>query len=397
LSLLYRRISLRADLLGTVKSKLLIFELRMMGDAVMSLPFVRVARQRYSVHVCCHPANVDVFRTHLPADQIIPWLPPWFATTPAGPWEHWRRSGFRDFIRKVRSIRADIALGVWGEARTHVLLRLSGAPVRIGLPMNRRNFYGSQLSWRRLQIWLGRGLVLLATVGLGRKLLTKKINRRSYLQHHLVDWEQMAEAVGLLWDTSPPWFQAVPGRLPVPVAEWLEAGRVRQQRAWLWHLGARWPGRRWPVERIRTVIQKFFLPRKIPLLLLQSPEAEIPPELVGIAPAFIPADLPELITILNAADFLVCNDTGVGHLGSALGKRVITIFGAGMPEWIAPFGNADFIVRQPVCPHHPCLDRCVQPSYICRDAVTEEMVERQIARVLADSLTSSSSLSSSSS
>jgi ADP-heptose:LPS heptosyltransferase len=220
-------------------------------------------------------------------------------------------------------------------------------------------------------------------VALRRKLLTKKINRRSYLQHHLVDWEQMAEAVGLPWDTSAPWFQPLPGRLPAPVTAWLEAARARNEQAWLWHMGARWPGRQWPVERIRTVIQKFFLPRKIPLLLLQSPGEEIPPELAGIAPGFTPAGLPELITILNAGDFLVCNDTGVAHLGTALGKRVITIFGAGMPEWIAPFGNEDFIVRQEVCPHHPCLDRCVQPSFICRDAVTEEMVTGQIARVLA--------------
>src|ERR1041385_462589 len=103
-----------------MKPALLIFELRMMGDAVMSLPFVRAALCKYTVFVCCQPSNIDVFRTHLPLDQIIAWRPPWLEETLAAKWAKWRTADFRNFVRRVRAAKPQIALGVWGEARTHV-------------------------------------------------------------------------------------------------------------------------------------------------------------------------------------------------------------------------------------------------------------------------------------
>jgi len=84
---------------------------------------------------------------------------------------------------------------------------------------------------------------------------------------------------------------------------------------------------------------------------------------------------------VNAADFLICNDTGVSHIGAALGKPVISIFGASLPQWFGPYDNSAFAVQHDVCPHRPCLDRCVMPSYVCIEAVTVEMVRQQAEKL----------------
>ena len=44
-----------------MKSRLLVVELHHLGDAVMSLPFVRGAQQRFEVHVLCRPATRAVY------------------------------------------------------------------------------------------------------------------------------------------------------------------------------------------------------------------------------------------------------------------------------------------------------------------------------------------------
>ena len=60
-----------------VKPNLLVFEMRLLGDAIMSLPFIRAAQEKYNVFVCCQPAVGDVFRLRLPEEQVICWRPPW--------------------------------------------------------------------------------------------------------------------------------------------------------------------------------------------------------------------------------------------------------------------------------------------------------------------------------
>ena len=91
-----------------------------------------------------------------------------------------------------------------------------------------------------------------------------------------------------------------------------------------------------------------------------------------------PGSLAEFFSIVDAVDYVVCNDTGVSHVAAALGKRVVCIFGANLPQWFAPYHNLDLVVQNNVCPHRPCLDQCVMPSYICIESVTVEMVQQQI-------------------
>src|SRR5205823_4279178 len=106
------------------------------------------------------------------------------------------------------------------------------------------------LGWRKRQIWFGRVLGLIATIVLRRPLLTHRLKRDAYLQHHLEDWRQLAETLELDWNTTVPWFRPALVRLPAEVEQWIKGVRLARQKVWLWHLGARWQGRRWPTERV---------------------------------------------------------------------------------------------------------------------------------------------------
>jgi heptosyltransferase-2 len=119
------------------------------------------------------------------------------------------------------------------------------------------------------------------------------------------------------------------------------------------------------------------------VIFIRAPEIrDAVPELPAEVEVLAPGSLQEFLAICAGADVLLCNDTGVSHMGAALGKRVITIFSNQEPRWFCPRGSEALVVNKDVCPHRPCLDHCVMPSYICLEAVTYEMVREKVTRLL---------------
>ncbi|MFZ0829046.1 MAG: glycosyltransferase [Verrucomicrobiia bacterium] len=363
------------------KPNLLIFELRLMGDAIMSLPFIRAAQEKYRVFVCCQPAVSDVFRLVLPEEQIIPWRPPWIDEAKQYDIVQRKNPAMRSVLRCLQKVRAQTALCGWADARVHVLMAMTGAKVRIGFPMEKKNFYASELPWRRRQILIGKGMNFVGSLCRGGSLLTQKVHRSDYFQHHMEDWRQLAEGLDLKWSTALPWLSPPQTILPPYVSEWLLTARSQTQKIWLVHPGARTPNRRWPVERFRALIEQTFLRHRIPLIIIDPIESPLPCDWMPGTLIVRPGSLAEFLSLVNAIDCVVCNDTGVSHVAAALGKRVVSIFSANLPQWFAPYHNLDLVVEKDVCPHRPCLDRCVMPSFVCLEAVTVEMVQQMIEKV----------------
>jgi heptosyltransferase-2 len=354
---------------------LLLFEQRMIGDAVMSLPFIRSAEQTFEVHVTCGEGSAGIFKLVMPEDRIIPWTPPWMIE--GGGMAKWRTAGLPQYVRKIRAVRADVAVSVWADPRVHALMAMSGCKVRAGFPMTANNFYASHLPWRKKQIRIGAFITLAASLATMRPLLTKKVNRGEYYQHHVEDFHDLSRALGIAWDDSRPW-------LTLPVASG-QANSRPSHPTWLVHPGARFVGRRWPLASFVKIIREVLLPAGARVLLVRAPElpGALPP-LPAAVEVLAPASLPEFMDICRGADVLLCNDTGVSHMGAALGKRVVSIFSNQEPRWFAPRGSEQNAVSLNVCPHRPCLDRCIMPSYICLEAVTYEMVREKVESMLAE-------------
>jgi ADP-heptose:LPS heptosyltransferase len=349
-----------------MKRRLLVVELHHLGDAVISLPFVRGAMAQFEVHILCRPATRSVYELLDETPRIHEWEPPWADDQPSG---LWRTIGaLRNEGRALRPLEFAAAVCVWADARAEILMAETRATRRIGFPMTHGNYYAADLPWRRTRRWLGRTLETLWSASHpGHPLLTQSLHRESPRQPHLRCWEQVAEAIGISCDYSVPWIKAPD--------ESLQSTRPILAI----HANARVPSKQWPIERWRELMAS-------PTVTDHFDVVEIlPPHAVEVTDNRVrklhTPDLVSLVATLHGSAAVLCHDSLPAHLAAALGKPVIAIFGSGEPDWFAPWNNRDRVVQRRACPLHPCIDRCGMDSYLCLDSVGTNDVLAQLQRL----------------
>lgn len=143
---------------------------------------------------------------------------------------------------------------------------------------------------------------------------------------------------------------AVPGagpeRYPLPAwqqerawaAGWLAAADL--PRPWMLNVGAGWPTKVWPEERLAAFARACPDP---PLLLWGTPAEREVALRVAAAGAGIPAPdttIPQLAGLLAHAAVLVSGDTGPLHLARALGTPAVGLFGPVPMQRNGPRGPA---------------------------------------------------------
>lgn len=352
-----------------MKPRLLIFELRRMGDAVLALPFVRAARERYEVGICCSSDGAELFRLAFPDMPLYRWDPPW--QSPARP-----PARTRDIVDWAKRFDASVSVCSWADPRVHWLMARAGSPRRVGFRVAAQNFYANHLAWRKRQLFVGRWASRMAAIVRGRRLLTDAIDRSRYSQHHVEDWRHLAERLELPWKPDPPWLAPPP--VPAGLAGAVSAMKKPGRPLWLIHPGARMENRRWPIENFARVIREGFVAREIPCLVIRSPEVNAAPGLPASVPVIEPDSLAELAALVAAADRVLCNDTGVLHLASAFGKPVLGLFSANLPAWFGPLVPGSRVVNGE-CPYRPCFDRCLMPAYVCLSSIRVETVLAELA------------------
>jgi ADP-heptose:LPS heptosyltransferase len=349
-----------------MKPRLLIVELHHLGDAVMSLPFVRGAQGKFEVHVLCRLAAKSVYELLAEPPRIHTWEPPWADDQPCGAWQ--AVAAARDEGRVLRPLEFAVAVCVWADARAEILMTETQAKQRIGFPMTHGNYYAADLPWRRQRLWSGRALeAFWRFFHAGRPLLTQWLHRESPSQSQLRCWEQIAESLGVSCDYSVPWIR-------------VSAGSPHTERPVLAvHAHARVPSKQWPMARWRELVNLSQVTNRFDLLEILPTGAEpVTPEQVR---KLNTPDLASLVAALQGADAVLCHDSLPAHLAAALGKPVVAIFGSGEPDWFAPWNNRDRVVQRRVCPLHPCIDRCGMDSYLCLDAVDMKDVLAQLERL----------------
>lgn len=355
------------------REKILVFEPRMLGDAVLSIPFITAARRKFEVHVACRPAASEIYRW-AKADRIIPLLPPW------------EREGrtfknlalWKQLRRESQKSPYAVCTSVWADSRVHLAMNFIASEKRLGFPMNHRNYYAPERPWRARSLRVGKILNAAGTLFFGRPLLDHAIQKKDVLQHHAHYWMQLAEALKLEWDENTPWF-SVPPR-PPSSGDFDVLDQWRQEHGTLWvvHPGARSPLRRWPAEKFTEVLREFFSKRGIPVAVISAPGEPLPQISGALQKVVAPGNLSELASYLATATHVLCNDTMVEHLAAALGKRTVAIFGPQRPEWFAPLGSLDLVVANDVCKYRPCFDHCVMPSPICIESVMVSQVTEKL-------------------
>jgi ADP-heptose:LPS heptosyltransferase len=106
------------------------------------------------------------------------------------------------------------------------------------------------------------------------------------------------------------------------------------------HPGAASPARRWPLERWAAVVDRIAAAGLTPVVTGGPEERELSARLARSTPAALDLggrlSLPQLVDLVAAADLLICGDTGVAHLATALATPSVLLFGPTPPRLWGP-------------------------------------------------------------
>jgi ADP-heptose:LPS heptosyltransferase len=293
-----------------MKPKLLVFELWGMGDLVLSTPFLREAAGSFEVTLLAKPMAQELQPRLWPGVEVVPFNFPWTAFKGKYNFIRWPWRELASLRRQLRSRRFDLALSARWDPRDHFLLWLTGAKRRAGFP--------------RLQSGL---------------FLTERVSFPGPDAHRYDQWRAIGRHLGI----------------ELPVRNQITTP-ARESDTVLIHSGAAQPVRVWPLERYQTLAEELRQNQyKVQVVCDPAQRAWWSSHDEEVR---VPANLSELMALIDTAGLFVGNDSGPGHLAAIMGVPTFTVFGNNLPGLFAPLHpEAEWMEGGP-CPYKPCFDFC---------------------------------------
>jgi lipopolysaccharide heptosyltransferase II len=307
--------------------RILISRLKFIGDVVLTTPVIRSVRNAYPDAFIAYMADAQaasLLEQNPCLNEIIPF--------------DFGRPGWREQPRVaalLRRRRFDLAIDLFGNPRSALLMYLSGARTRVGLDRP------------------GRG-----------RLYTVRVRDDAGFKTAIGFHMQFLRAIGI-----PPTserteiFLSDDERLR---ARHLLAGALQGTGPVVaLHPGATWPAKRWPAERFAQVALNIRERLGVRVVFTAGPNDE---DVIRIAeqgmnskvPVFKGLPLRQLAALISQCSAYVANDSGPMHIAVAVGTPTIGIFGPGEENIWFPYssGEGNTALRHDVtC--HPChLDFC---------------------------------------
>lgn len=157
--------------------------------------------------------------------------------------------------------------------------------------------------------------------------------------------------------------------------------------------GASYATKRWPVERFVQVAKKLLEKFDLQFLLLgdkndapltRALKTELGDAAFDCAGQF---DLMQSACALNYADVLLTNDTGLMHLGTALKKPVVALFGSTVRELgFYPVGEKSIVIENEGLTCRPCSHvgkkSCPKKHFKCMLEIQPERVLNQLVPLI---------------
>lgn len=165
----------------------------------------------------------------------------------------------------------------------------------------------------------------------------------------------------------------------------------RDRKRVIVHPGARLPSRRWPAERFAAVAHALRADDCDIVLTGSAGEAQTlaafracaPQDLVDLSQR---TDLGTLAALIDSADLLVCNDTGVSHIAAARGTpSVIVSCGGDAARWAPQDSQRHHVLAASVA-CRPCLFERCPTAHECAQAIGVDEVVRAARQMLASEL-----------
>jgi ADP-heptose:LPS heptosyltransferase len=274
----------------------------------------------------------------------------------AGPVKASRRG--LELIRKIRDRRYDLVFDLFGNPRTALVTRLSGAKWRVGF------------DWR------------------GRKRAYNVVVPSRADEIHEVDFNLDAlRWLGIRVEETRPQVVVTPEAEAEADAFFAESG-LQPGEVLAVNAAGGWATKRWPVPRFAEVARRVHEEFGLRSLILWGPGeldlAERLLELIGDSAVALPqTDLIGLAATLERCRLLLTNDSGPMHLAAAVGTPVVAIFGPTNPKLQGPYGEGHHVVRNEELDCLGCnLTRCEHRS--CMVGLATDTVLETVRRALGE-------------
>ena len=332
--------------------RLLLIQLRRIGDVLMTTPAVRALGQAYPqarlVYIT-EPSGAEVLRNNPHIDEVWP-------VSPKPGWSEILR-----LVRRMRRRRFDIAIDFYSQPKSAVLTRLSGAPRRIGFDLRGR-----------------------------RWAYTEPVEKPPGRRYSAFHKEALLAPLGVALDGPLP--EIYPGAEQRAWADALLASLGVSHGDFLVALlpVSRQPYKVWPLDRWARLADWLIETTGAKVLPLWGPGEES--FVVGVRgamhasmlPDYPIPDLLQMAALLDRAGLYVGNDAGPRHIAIAVGTPTVGVFGRPWPENWTPPGDS----RHRVVAHDPgCKSNCTYPRcghLNCINGVTYDDVLRETQLAVED-------------
>jgi len=319
-----------------------------MGDILLTSPLLRVLKKSFpeaKIDFIVKSQYADLVRTNPHVDSV-------YALDTAE-----KDAGLKKMRRQLRAVGYDLVVDAHDNFRSHTLRRLPGAQVVQLKKYKVARFFLVKFGWN-----LYREIV--------------PVYRRYIDAVAPFGVEDDGHGLEFFLDQT----------VQADVHEKLrQIGFAQKKLTLAMAPGASFATKRWPLERFRIMAQHVKEHFDIQFLLLgDKNDAALTSDLKNALgdSAFNCAgqfNLMESACALNCADILLTNDTGLMHLGTALKKPVVAIFGSTVRELgFYPVGENSFVIENKNLTCRPCSHvgkkACPKKHFKCMMDTSEDQV-----------------------
>ena len=337
--------------------EILVVQTAFLGDIVLTTPLLRELKRAQpgsKTTVATTPLGAALLGGH-PAVDALHVLDKRGATK--GP------LGMLRALDSLRRVRFDASIAAQRSSRTGIVVRFAGGPTRVG-------FRGAPGAWA----------------------YTDRVTWDGDL-HAVHRYLALAAPLGGRPDADPQPTLHVDATARAWVDELLRSHGIAPADPLLAiSPGSIWGTKRWTPEGFASVARSVRDLGLRPVLVGSPDEAALCGTIAELASGGVPilagtTGIRELVALLARARALVVNDSGPGHVASAVGTPVVAIFGPTVPAFgYTPFGSGNVIVEHEALPCRPC-DRhgpqvCPLGHHHCMTEIPAARVIEAVARVV---------------
>ena len=332
-------------------NRILIFNSAFPGDIVLTTPLIRAVYERFPgayLAVCTTPAGARLLAGLSYLDRLIVYD------------KHGSQRGLLGMLQtalRIRRERFNLVISAHRSARSALLLKMAGIPVRVGFEQSAwPSLYSVRVPRKREFHETERNLSLLTPFGVD----PAKVSTRPVMP---VTGEEANHVFGQLGVGLPR------GSGPLVVVS----------------PGSVWGTKRWIAERFSQLIDLLVEMYQARVILVGSPidREQADRVLVACKSRLLDlvglTELRELSALVRKADLLVTGDSAPMHIAWAFDIPTVAIFGSTTPDLgFAPLSDFCLVVEVKGLECRPCSDhgpqRCPQGHFNCMQGVTVDMV-----------------------